>query len=86
MLPADRRLPGERYLYGFYNDFDRGTPFTPEDLAAIEVRMKELARADEAVTRRVLPRVPHQAIATAARKLTQVKNAFAVCECSLPMP
>jgi threonyl-tRNA synthetase len=41
---------------GFYYDFAYQRPFTPEDLTAIEVRMKELAKADEKVTRRVLPR------------------------------
>jgi threonyl-tRNA synthetase len=41
---------------GFYYDFAYQRPFTPEDLAAIEARMKQLARADEKVTRRVLPR------------------------------
>ena len=41
---------------GFYYDFAYQRPFTPEDLAAIEARMKQLARADEKVTRRVLLR------------------------------
>jgi threonyl-tRNA synthetase len=41
---------------GFYYDFAFKRPFTPEDLAAIEKRMAELAQADERVTRRVMPR------------------------------
>ena len=41
---------------GFYYDFAYKRPFTPEDLAAIERRMGELARKDEPVVRRVLPR------------------------------
>ena len=41
---------------GFYYDFAYQRAFTPEDLAAIEVRMKELAKADEKVTRRVMAR------------------------------
>ena len=41
---------------GFYYDFAYKRPFTPEDLAAIEQRMVELARKDEPVLRRVLPR------------------------------
>ena len=41
---------------GFYYDFAYKRPFTPEDLAVIEARMAELARKDEPVTRRVLPR------------------------------
>jgi threonyl-tRNA synthetase len=41
---------------GFYYDFAYKRPFTPEDLTAIEQRMVELARKDEKVERRVLPR------------------------------
>ncbi len=41
---------------GFYYDFAYKRPFTPEDLAAIEAKMTELARRDEKITRRVLPR------------------------------
>ena len=41
---------------GFYYDFSYKRPFTPEDLQAIEQKMAELARKDEKVERRVLPR------------------------------
>jgi threonyl-tRNA synthetase len=41
---------------GFYYDFAYKRPFTPEDLAAIEARMYELAKSDEKVDRRVMPR------------------------------
>ncbi|BCK87729.1 threonine--tRNA ligase [Sideroxyarcus emersonii] len=41
---------------GFYYDFSYSRPFTPEDLAAIEKRMAELAKKDLPVTRKVLPR------------------------------
>ena len=41
---------------GFYYDFSYKRPFTPDDLAAIEAKMTELAKKDEPVTRRVLPR------------------------------
>jgi threonyl-tRNA synthetase len=41
---------------GFYYDFSYKRPFTPEDLQAIEKKMAELAKRDEAVTRKVLPR------------------------------
>ena len=41
---------------GFYYDFSYKRPFTPEDLAAIEKKMTELAAKDEPVVRRVLPR------------------------------
>ncbi len=41
---------------GFFYDFAYARPFTPDDLAAIEKRMSELAKRDFPVTRRVLPR------------------------------
>ncbi len=41
---------------GFYYDFAYKRPFTPEDLAAIEAKMAELAKKNEPVERRVLPR------------------------------
>ncbi|MDP2170662.1 MAG: threonine--tRNA ligase [Rhodocyclaceae bacterium] len=41
---------------GFYYDFAYKRPFTPEDLAAIEKRMLELAKKDFPVSREVLPR------------------------------
>ena len=41
---------------GFYYDFAYKRPFTPEDLAAIEQRMTELAKKDEPVERSEMPR------------------------------
>ena len=41
---------------GFFYDFSYKRPFTPEDLVAIEAKMTELARKDEKVERRVMPR------------------------------
>ena len=41
---------------GFFYDFSYKRPFTPEDLVAIEAKMTELAKKDEKVERRVLPR------------------------------
>jgi threonyl-tRNA synthetase len=41
---------------GFYYDFAYKRPFTTEDLAAIEAKMAELAKADEKVDRRVMAR------------------------------
>jgi threonyl-tRNA synthetase len=41
---------------GFYYDFSYKRPFTPEDLAAIEARMSELANRDFAVRREVWKR------------------------------
>src|ERR1700757_2949625 len=41
---------------GFYYDFARAEPFTPEDLDKIEARMREIVRRDEAITREVWDR------------------------------
>src|SRR5438094_1190812 len=41
---------------GFYYDFSLKRPFTPEDLAAIEAKMAELAKKDEPVTRKLMAR------------------------------
>ena len=41
---------------GFFYDFAYKRPFTPDDLVAIEAKMTDLARKDERVERRVLPR------------------------------
>ena len=41
---------------GFYYDFARPTPFTPEDLEKIEERMREIVERDESVSREVWDR------------------------------
>jgi len=41
---------------GFYYDFSYKRPFTPEDLAAIEQKMAELAKKDEPVVRKMMAR------------------------------
>ena len=41
---------------GFFYDFARATPFTPEDLDRIEARMREIVARDEAVVREVWDR------------------------------
>ncbi|MEY3719080.1 MAG: threonine--tRNA ligase [Pseudomonadota bacterium] len=40
---------------GFYYDFSYHRPFTPDDLAALEKKMLELAKKDEPVSRQVMP-------------------------------
>src|SRR5499427_2784884 len=41
---------------GFYYDFARAVPFTPEDLDKIEARMREIVRRDDKITREVWER------------------------------
>lgn len=56
LFPEAQVTIGPTVENGFYYDFAYKRPFTPEDLAAIEKRMGELAAKNEPVIRRVLPR------------------------------
>lgn len=56
LFPEAQVTIGPVIEHGFYYDFAYKRPFTPEDLAAIEKKMAELAGKDEPVVRRVLPR------------------------------
>ncbi|MGE0100433.1 MAG: threonine--tRNA ligase [Hydrogenophaga sp.] len=56
LFPDAQVTIGPVIEHGFFYDFSYKRPFTPEDLAAIEKRMAELASKDEPVVRRVLPR------------------------------
>ncbi len=42
--------------YGWFYDFDRAEPFTPDDLAQIEARMKQIINARDPVRTEVWPR------------------------------
>jgi threonyl-tRNA synthetase len=46
---------------GFYYDFLKSTPFVPEDLPAIETRMREIIRSDVAMTGRPITRAEAEA-------------------------
>jgi threonyl-tRNA synthetase len=56
LFPAAQVTIGPVIEDGFYYDFAYQRPFTPEDIAAIEAKMRELADADQRVVRRVMPR------------------------------
>jgi threonyl-tRNA synthetase len=56
LFPEAQVTIGPVIEHGFYYDFAYKRPFTPEDLQKIEARMAELAKKDEPVQRRVLPR------------------------------
>ena len=45
---------------GFYYDFARDTPFTPDDLAHIEARMRDIVQRDEPISREVWDRAAAQ--------------------------
>ena len=56
LFPEAQVTIGPVIEHGYYYDFSYKRPYTPEDLAAIEAKMGELAKKDEKVTRSVLPR------------------------------
>jgi len=56
LFPSAQVTIGPVIEDGFYYDFAFERPFTPEDLAAIEKKMEELAAADIPVQRSVMPR------------------------------
>src|SRR6266481_5499202 len=47
LYPAVQVTFGPSTETGFYYDFARETPFTPEDLAKLEARMREIVARDE---------------------------------------
>jgi len=51
LYPGTKLAIGPPIENGFYYDFSRPEPFTEEDLAGIEARMRELAQADFAIVR-----------------------------------
>lgn len=51
LFPTAQVTIGPVIEHGFYYDFSYQRPFTPEDLEAIENRMRELAARDESVVR-----------------------------------
>ncbi|GAB4439167.1 MAG: threonine--tRNA ligase [Rhodocyclaceae bacterium] len=56
LFPAAQVTIGPVIENGFYYDFSYDRPFTPEDLARIESRMRELAKKDFPVVREVWER------------------------------
>jgi len=56
LYPGTQVTIGPAIEDGFYYDFARETPFTPEDLAAIEKRMDEIVKRDLSIVREVWER------------------------------
>ena len=56
LWPKTQVTIGPAIENGFYYDFARDEPFTPEDLAVIEQRMKEIVDRDEVIEREVWER------------------------------
>jgi threonyl-tRNA synthetase len=56
LFPKTQVTIGPAIENGFYYDFARSEPFTPDDLAQIEAKMREIVDRDEAIQREVWPR------------------------------
>src|SRR5215469_14148227 len=56
LYPEAKPTIGPAIENGFYYDFDRGEPFTPEDLTRLEDRMAEIVAADYPMTGRAVSR------------------------------
>jgi threonyl-tRNA synthetase len=56
LFPDAKPTIGPAIENGFYYDFDRGTPFTPEDLEKLQARMREIVKADYPMTGRRVTR------------------------------
>ncbi|MDH3418185.1 MAG: threonine--tRNA ligase [Gammaproteobacteria bacterium] len=56
LYPETQVTIGPAIEDGFYYDFARAEPFTPEDLERIEARMREIVARDEVITRELWDR------------------------------
>src|SRR5258706_3264685 len=56
LYPGTQVTFGPSTETGFYYDFARDQPFTPDDLARIEARMREIVKRDEPIARAELAR------------------------------
>jgi len=56
LFPDAKPTIGPAIENGFYYDFDRAEPFTPEDLVRLEARMREIVASDYVMTGREVTR------------------------------
>ncbi len=73
LFPETKVTIGPSVENGFYYDFDREKPFTPEDLEAIEAKMRELAAKAIPLERQLLPKADAVALFTAMGEFYKVE-------------
>jgi threonyl-tRNA synthetase len=78
LFPEAKPTIGPSIENGFYYDFDRPTPFTPEDLERIEKRMHEIVAANYEMTGRAVTR--EEAVARFADNQYKVEMAREIPE------
>src|SRR5271167_1295664 len=74
LFPETKLGHGPATESGFFYDFYREKPFTPDDLAAIEKKMQELAKADLPYAREFLPRAEGLERFKSDRKSTRLNS------------
>ncbi len=74
LYPTAKMVIGPVIEEGFYYDISYERPFTPEDVAAIEARMKELIAQDYDVIKKMTPRAEVIKVFAGARR--NVQTAF----------
>ena len=78
LFPGTQVTIGPTIEHGFYYDFKRDQPFSPEDLELIEKRMQELAKANLKVAREELPRAAgDRAVSQDGRDTTRSRSSKA---------
>ena len=70
-IPGTQITFGPAIENGFYYDFARNEPFTPDDFAKIEAKMREIVERDEKITREVWARDEARALLRRARREVQ---------------
>ncbi|MGD0968900.1 MAG: threonine--tRNA ligase [Candidatus Aquilonibacter sp.] len=78
LFPEAKPTIGPAIENGFYYDFDRSEPFTPDDLVRIEERMRKIIAADYAMTGKTVTR--DEAIARFSGNPYKVELAEAIPE------
>ncbi len=71
LYPGTQVTIGPAIENGFYYDFARNEPFTPEDLPAIEAKMREIVAANAPFTREVWDRDDGHRLLRGARRALQ---------------
>lgn len=80
LFPGTQVTIGPVIENGFYYDFARNQPFTPEDLPAIEKKMHEIIKRNAKFTKEVLPREKAKKIFSDKGELYKVELVDAIPE------
>lgn len=76
LFPDAKIAIGPTIEDGFYYDFDRATPFAPEELEAIEARMAEIIARDTPIRREEMPWEKAKALFDAEREIYKSELAY----------